>query len=697
MKSCPAYSWYTQKSLEDGGVSHHCRHINCFKVYSGYSAKSRGSSTSTLTTHLKEAHYINCKLQTPLTHPHLLKQKPASKPSSATTSFSSSFSLAPSSASCIMLDGNDVEDISILSSPVNQKRTRRNSSSNSAGASSSKSTISTFSSLSSQLTIPQSFQPANNDSVGPALAKFFAVCGISHRTADSPEFKEFKYHSACIPPPDRRAVKMEQEMLASEMKEKVISQLKAFSKTSPISIAIDGWTNTRHHKCTNILCLCGGQAYYWASIVNKYHKNTARWLSNPIGEIIAEISSHGIRISAFVADNEAVNGALYNILQPRFPFMLLSPCAAHTIQLCVNRSLLLLGLKEVMMEMEKVLSQFCVGKHCKEYRQTLYRLQKESVGEENVKCLVKPCDTRWSSHLFAAKRLLALKSYIELCAVPIKPSEEFWVSLKALVDYLKPFQVATDIIQSDGSTLYTVYQQFHSLLHYITNVPSTNMFHSVMNDVNNIIVSNWKNHVNKPAAIMCAMLSFDETVNNFDPEELADARFWFIEYALIYIKQYNLAGCLSDVAIEGKLFELMGQFTGRAAGSPFRFMDKEINAVRSTQIAENRRTVGGHHYSSWSPASVWRIYLLEAPLLAHPAIALLSVAGSEAAVERSFSVQDSVHTIKRNRSKDETVHNELYIRMNNKVVKAVEEAEAEHAKSNHQQHQYQPIKVKANH
>jgi hypothetical protein len=137
-----------------------------------------------------------------------------------------------------------------------------------------------------------------------------------------------------------------------------VEKLKAFSVTSPISVAIDGWTNTRHHKVTNLLCLCGGQAYYWCSIVNRYEKNTAAWLLTPIAVAIADLSSKGIRISALVADNEAVNGKLNRLLKPQFPFLLLSPCAAHTIQLCVNKAFKVPGVSQVMSTMENTVRQF---------------------------------------------------------------------------------------------------------------------------------------------------------------------------------------------------------------------------------------------------------------------------------------------------------------------------------------------------
>ena len=59
-----------------------------------------------------------------------------------------------------------------------------------------------------------------------------------------------------------------------------------------------------------------------------------------------------------VADNEAVNGKLHQLLVPTFPFLKLSSCAAHTVQLCVNRALRVDGIRQVMRTMESVIRQF---------------------------------------------------------------------------------------------------------------------------------------------------------------------------------------------------------------------------------------------------------------------------------------------------------------------------------------------------
>jgi len=199
-------------------------------------------------------------------------------------------------------------------------------------------------------------------------------------------------------------------------------------------------------------------------------------------------------------------------------------------------------------------------------------------------------------------------------------------------------------------------------------MPVNNSFYSVMPAVHNIIVTNWEEHVNKPAALMCAWFSFDESVRGFDAADLTAAKHWFIDYAVVYVQQYHLAPGWQEERIKGKLNELWGHFTGRAVNSPFAALDELVEGIRKNQIIENARTVDGKTISHWYPVTVWRNLESETPLLAHPAIDLLCVAGSEAAVERSFSAQDALHSKKRNRLVDSTVQNEMFIRFNDDPV-----------------------------
>ena len=54
--------------------------------------------------------------------------------------------------------------------------------------------------------------------------------------------------------------------------------------------------------------------------MNRFDKNTAKWLSDPIIKAITELMSFGVKIVALVADNEAVNRKLHRFLEPTLPF-----------------------------------------------------------------------------------------------------------------------------------------------------------------------------------------------------------------------------------------------------------------------------------------------------------------------------------------------------------------------------------------
>jgi hypothetical protein len=639
----PAVAWFDEKSAPDGKLTWLCRVLHCrqppFTV----------RSTTNFARHLHSAHEIDCKTMTPFTHPLRLKESLRSTviamafPARA-ESFSSSTSASAIAADLQMSPKSPLFSFtSSQSSNSSMASTSSMSSQPSLSLSSSSSSIPvTLSRSTVQTTMHSAFSTANNPLVAQAAAQLFARHALSHRLADSREWTEFLLcvrRSTCRLP-NRAVIKQSQREMAAQLRTTVIAKLRAHSVTSPISIAIDGWTNTRHHKVTNLLCLCGGQAYYWKSIVNRYDKNTAAWLSKPIAASIAELLGEGIRITALVADNEAVNGKLYKLLMPQFPFLLLSPCAAHTVQLCVNKAMKVNGIFEVMQTMEGIVKQFRKGMQSKVLRMQLVNAQMTK--GVLVKQLVIPCDTRWSSHRAAGLRLLELQKFIDICNLPNPPEPSFWLKLLELMNFLTPFQTATDILQADNSTLYDVYNQFIELQKYIEGILPSSTFWPAKEAVHNIIVANWDAHVNKPAALSCAWLSFDSRVRKFNEEEQTATRKWFVQYALQYVKQYKIKTDVTEAHWHGRLEVLWGQFMGRTAGSAFDDLDATVLRMQNAELAETARQGGdGVWRGVWYPANVWRSLEASAPLIAHPAIALLCVAGSEAAVERSFSAQDT--------------------------------------------------------
>lgn len=86
-------------------------------------------------------------------------------------------------------------------------------------------------------------------------------------------------------------------------------------------------------------------------------------------------------------------------------------------------------------------------------RQELRRLQQ---GKHEY-TLVKGCDTRWSSQLYFCSRMLRLKPLVYLQLIAVLP-DTFWAEpdSELLVEFLKPVQGATDVLEKDSATLFDV-------------------------------------------------------------------------------------------------------------------------------------------------------------------------------------------------------------------------------------------------
>jgi hypothetical protein len=163
-----------------------------------------------------------------------------------------------------------------------------------------------------QSTLKNSFAGSSNAALPAAMALCFASNHMAHNIADSPSFIALcsAIRSSTCVVPQRRALKAAVESLAVQMKEEVLLRLRS-SSCAPVTIAIDGWTNVRQTKVTNVVLLCSGAAYYWCSISNNYDRNTADWLEQQLTPVLQQLVASGVRFSALVADNESVNGALW--------------------------------------------------------------------------------------------------------------------------------------------------------------------------------------------------------------------------------------------------------------------------------------------------------------------------------------------------------------------------------------------------
>ena len=404
-----------------------------------------------------------------------------------------------------------------------------------------------------QPSITTHLTPIIQESTVYCLAECFAVNSIPFSLASSPLFHKAlnSYRQGTGPPPERRELATQVFDNVRSMRPVVLGRLRA----SPgVTIGMDGWTNVRHEKVINLVPVANGVAYYWDSVILK-KRSTAQAQLPLISEGISSIMKNGVIVAGISSDNEMVNYTLFELLSVPFPFLVHVPCAAHTIQLLVKSALSLPAITTSLDTMDALLHAL---EGSKQLRNTLEQLQ--ATLRPNRIALKHQLfnSTRWSSRLRSIQRLLELKTC--LCAMTDKIvehlskskkvawqqfrfEESWWQTLIGLKDFLTPYQIATDVVQSDGSCLMDIYYQFVSLAHEAAKLSPPHPLATIKDSIDDMIRVQWlgdgrarKSHVNISAVIMCAVFSFDdEYKQEFDKDHITAANIWFLRWATDFI------------------------------------------------------------------------------------------------------------------------------------------------------------------
>jgi len=189
----------------------------------------------------------------------------------------------------------------------------------------------------------------------------------------------------------------------------------------------------------------------------------------------------------------------------------------------------------------------------------------------------------------------------------------------------------------------------------------------------------WCNNINVSAVINCALLSFSpyplkefsvdkKSLVPMSVETLSNSKQWLIsEFGAPYVSFYGLSDRYDIKDIESVLLNQYSLF--RARSGIFSELQDYVDRIMQWSENENSHLSADKvAYCYFDPKKIWYLYTDTAPELSAVAIALLSIVPSEAAVERSFSSQDSIHTKKRNRLHDSTVKAEMFILFNSAAL-----------------------------
>ena len=217
----------------------------------------------------------------------------------------------------------------------------------------------------------------------------------------------------------RKAINYDNTLTKSKLREFIISEREILNKNTlnmlclnkqPITIAMDGWTNVRGNKVTNILLICSGISYYFTSIEHEFVFNTADVLVPILSDKIKYLLEMGIQIVALTTDNENLMQLVRQELNKLYPILIIIPCSAHIIQLCfkyICHNETIKNIIDETMELIKLVHNDKVN------RLKLLELQKND-DIANQLNIIYPTEIRWISLVLCINECKLRKS-INVC------------------------------------------------------------------------------------------------------------------------------------------------------------------------------------------------------------------------------------------------------------------------------------------
>ena len=410
---------------------------------------------------------------------------------------------------------------------------------------------------------------------------------------------------------------------------------------TPITVAIDGWSNIRSNKVTNILIISSGVPYFYASIENINNRNTIEYLLPTIEQHLKHLMELGLNIIAITTDNENLMKNMRIQLNKSYPVLIIVPCTAHIIQLCLKT---ILNIDEVQIIINETYDIFKKFKSNKNYKRQLIDLQKNDNIDNPMK-IIYPTEVRWSTLIIAIERLLLLKKYINHV---IKIRKSYWIDLNSLYIFVERFKQMTNYAQKDTASLYSVWNNFNDIKSFYTSDKIPKKFIGISEKTVNVIQTKWESHINSELIEASRLFNLE---NNFKFSEKTIK--FIIEWSTLYIVTYNISNIKNENNIKRIIQMQLNEFIGR---------QNEFSLVngRDKELADTYKSQS----KTYNVRVLWAEYLTSHYELAKSAIAILSICPSESSVERSFSIQSNVHSIERNGLGNDIINAEMIIKMN---------------------------------
>ncbi len=482
------------------------------------------------------------------------------------------------------------------------------------------------------------FNNINEKSPLTWLTLAMVLFSVPSAFAECPEFQKFTSTTVGEHYTKYQIVK-ETFRLGDETTTRMLSNLSTDDRI--ITMGLDGWLDNTKAAITNIMLIDGNSSHFYKSIENLCQNTTTEYLFGIVSTAIEDLISKNIKIIAITTDNENKMVKLKDKIVDKYKMLIPIPCAAHVINLCFKRLKTLPVITAVIND-TIVIINLCGDLDVKMH---LHNLQLEDDATREPLVIQKFTEIRWLSVIQSLNRILQLQQYIDQLIE--MNNEKYWEHLKDVCLLLKPFETAILSMQSDYITMRGVFNDFNKLLVSYTATAVPVQFSKDVATIQEIIKTKWYNFIDKRVEQTISLFHLDNIqITNTTKE-------FILEKAYYYLTFYKLVDQVNIPTLQAKLNIQLSKFVSKS-GSFINIKSKYMNKVDEYKLLNETYTI--HIF--------WNDHLHIATELITFILAFITIGPSEAAVERSFSIQGLIQTDERNRLSNLRINAEMSTRMN---------------------------------
>uniref|UniRef100_A0A914D745 DUF659 domain-containing protein n=1 Tax=Acrobeloides nanus TaxID=290746 RepID=A0A914D745_9BILA len=479
-----------------------------------------------------------------------------------------------------------------------------------------------------------------------------AICtgSLPHALVDNAAFRRFVHRlNPSYTLPTRRSIS---EKLMPELYKLVNSSvMEAVNQAPFVALSVDGWTDVRKEAIVNVM-VHTPQPFLFKSYDTGNNAHTAPYMANLLKQVIDEIGP--TKVVAITSDHAANLLAAWRLIQAEYPWIILSCCKAHLLDLVVQ-DILKLGVAHQVMEQCKSVAKFS-------YKKTPNLLLGEAqLFQYNKKIpFYMPSNVRWgTNHKLLSAVIRSKEAILNILRDPRVtnlaslsndarklrvPFEDLPMikKMRELEAILNPLNRAISLIEGDSMNTAEAYahidESFSSALQETSHI--VGLGDDVKNDIKQIL--NSRREMGKAPIFYLARL--------LDPRDQGNALSEEQKLAGIQVLVEQVLKNPKFFAIKDQVMKELGEWRAHtgAFGDPTRLYAWEL--LDKTTIDAKSWWAG-----YFSDTVLWKLLdvLRVVPL-------------TSASNERNWSMRGRIHTAIRNRLSSSIVSMETYISWNMK-------------------------------